>query len=345
MSAAPDHALLYDAECGFCMRSLSRVMRLDRGSRLRAVAIQSEEGRELLERAAVPEAARLESWHLIGPSGEAISGGAAAVPLLRLLPAGTPLAAVLAALPRPRDAAYRWVAAHRELLGRFLVLLLAVSVVGVAGCGSTVQGDSKLTVYVSLPLSGEQAKAGEAMAAGAEQALADAEGTAGEASVELVTLDDSDGPRWTQASVAANARDATQDSTSIAYIGELDSDATRISTPITNEAGLLQVAPGPVAESLLIEPGGSDVPSGIQTTGNRTLGALWKAGEGAEQPGDAADIGYEAMALVLDSIDRAEDPLSRADVVAAFLATTGRDSRLGTYTIGNDGAAIFSGSN
>ncbi len=167
MSEAPDHAILYDADCGFCMRSLSRIIRLDRRGRLRAVAIQSEEGQALLERGGVPEPARLESWHLAEPNGTVSSGGAAAVPLARLLPGGGGPASVLAALPRPRDAAYGWVAAHRDLLGRFLVLVLAVSLTGFGvGCGSTVQEGSELTVYVSVPGAGPAAAAGEDVAGG-----------------------------------------------------------------------------------------------------------------------------------------------------------------------------------
>ena len=43
------------------------------------------------------------------------------------------------------------------------------------------------------------------------------------------------------------------------------------------------------------------------------------------------------MAVVLDSIDRADDPLDRGSVVDAFFATTDRDSILGTYSIDDVG--------
>jgi len=350
MPAAPDHAILYDADCGFCMRSLSRILRLDRRGRLRAVAIQSVEGQALLDRAGVAEDARLQSWHLIEPGGSAVSGGAAAVPLLRLIPGGGAPAAILAALPRPRDAAYGWVAAHRDLLGRFLVLLMAVSVAGFgAGCGSTVQDDSQLTVYVSAPTTGKEAPLGKAIVAGAKSALDDAGGEAGGAPVAIEVVDSGQDDGSAQAAIAANAREATQDSTSIAYIGEVDPAKTEFSAPITNEAGLLQLSPVAVPRRLLAEPGGNDVPADVQTTGDRTLGALFAQGEmpftitREGQPEDSGfdDYGYESMALVLDSIDRAEDPLSRADVVGAFLATEDREGKTGVYTIGPDGAAVY----
>jgi branched-chain amino acid transport system substrate-binding protein len=50
-------------------------------------------------------------------------------------------------------------------------------------------------------------------------------------------------------------------------------------------------------------------------------------------PGRFAACGYEAMALALDSIDRADDPLDRQSVIDAFFATSDRDSVLGTYSI------------
>ncbi len=51
-------------------------------------------------------------------------------------------------------------------------------------------------------------------------------------------------------------------------------------------------------------------------------------------PGRYAAYGYESMAVVLDSIDRASaDSVSRGSVVDAFFGTTDRASVLGTYSI------------
>ena len=50
-------------------------------------------------------------------------------------------------------------------------------------------------------------------------------------------------------------------------------------------------------------------------------------------PGRYAAYGYEAMAVILDSIERADDPLDRGAVVDAFFATADRESILGTYSI------------
>lgn len=110
--------ILYDEDCGFCKWSLDKVLAWDRRRRLRPVAIQSDEGRALL--AAVPESRWLESWHLVLPSGEVRSAGAAAAPLAALLPGGRPLATLFRAFPRATERAYRLVASNRDRFARWL---------------------------------------------------------------------------------------------------------------------------------------------------------------------------------------------------------------------------------
>lgn len=101
-----------------------------------------------------------------------------------------------------------------------------------------------VSVYVSLPLSGPAAADGTDAADGARLALEQARGRAGELEVRARFLDDAaDGRRWDPAAVGRNARAAASDSSTAAYIGELDSEPTRASAPITNEAGIAQVSP------------------------------------------------------------------------------------------------------
>jgi predicted DCC family thiol-disulfide oxidoreductase YuxK len=108
--------LLYDADCRFCTWSLHQVLRWDRRSRLRPVALQEPEADGLL--ADLAPAERMESWHLVSPAGARWSGGAAAAPLARLLPGGRVPAALFARFPRLTDGAYRWVAEHRSQLSK-----------------------------------------------------------------------------------------------------------------------------------------------------------------------------------------------------------------------------------
>jgi predicted DCC family thiol-disulfide oxidoreductase YuxK len=110
--------LLYDPDCGFCRVCVAVILRWDRASRLRPVALGSEEADSLL--AGMPEERRMASWHLALPDRPVRSAGAAFPELFRTLPGGRPLAALTARFPRASDRAYRLVADHRSLLGRAL---------------------------------------------------------------------------------------------------------------------------------------------------------------------------------------------------------------------------------
>ena len=128
--------------------------------------------------------------------------------------------------------------------------LLVVAVAMLAGCGggsparTTITGDT-LSVYTGLPLRGARAAVGRAVLRGEKLALHDAAGHVGDREVSLVALDDTDArtARWAPGQVAANARQAVQNPTTIAYVGDLDSGATAVSVPITNAVGVLQVSP------------------------------------------------------------------------------------------------------
>jgi predicted DCC family thiol-disulfide oxidoreductase YuxK len=97
------HALLYDPDCGFCRVCVAVLLRWDRRGCLRPVP-----GEEL------------DSWQLVLPDGTVFAAGAAFPPLLRLLPAGAPLAWLGERFPGATERAYRWVAGHRSVLGRAL---------------------------------------------------------------------------------------------------------------------------------------------------------------------------------------------------------------------------------
>jgi branched-chain amino acid transport system substrate-binding protein len=334
------------------------------------------------------------------------------------------------------------------------VLLLS----GAAGCGSGSTGAAELSVYLSAPLSGPASGDGRDIADGARLALDEAGGEVGGTRIRLVVRSDADEHGANAAMAGANARRATEDSTAIAYVGELDSGTTRTSLPITNEAGMLQVSAGASAVDLTRSaPGSSQIPSESQPSGSRSFGrvvpsdtaqgaaaAAWMSESGVRSvvavdagsaygqslldglesvtkgpsvapsesstdaiyvasdrlqpdlldtagepriygadaqlsgsppmtelpaparivsgtlapaqlpsaagrfladfqsaygrdPGRFAAYGYEAMAVVLDSIGRADDPLDRGSVIDAFFATADRGSILGTYSIDDVG--------
>src|SRR5689334_2080598 len=122
-------------------------------------------------------------------------------------------------------------------------LLLALTVAG-CGIGGSAKIEAPVKVYVSLPLTGPHGAGGRDAADGARLALEQAGGKAGSIQVTATYLDDAKGKIWDPVAVGANARAAVQDSSAAAYIGELDSEPTRASVPITNDAGLVQVSPG-----------------------------------------------------------------------------------------------------
>ena len=113
-----DHVLLYDADCGFCRWSLDKILARDRDHRLRPVPLQSAEAATLLP--GMDEKKKMASWHLVLADGTLRSAGDAVEPLLRLLPHGTPLAAVAGIAPGPTRALYRLVAGNREKFGRLI---------------------------------------------------------------------------------------------------------------------------------------------------------------------------------------------------------------------------------
>jgi branched-chain amino acid transport system substrate-binding protein len=95
-----------------------------------------------------------------------------------------------------------------------------------------------------------------------------------------------------------------------------------------------------------LEPGVSEPPGTLATSAALDPGQLPPAGqkfadafraEYGRPPGRYAAYGYEAMAVILDSIERASDPADRSAVIEAFFATTDRDSVIGTYSIDDVG--------
>jgi predicted DCC family thiol-disulfide oxidoreductase YuxK len=110
--------LLYDEDCGFCRWSLAKILAWDRGGRIRPVPLQTPEAGRLLD--GMEEDRRMDSWHLVTEGGHMHSAGAAVAPLADLLPFGAPVALLARVLPATTERLYRWVADHRDTLGRRL---------------------------------------------------------------------------------------------------------------------------------------------------------------------------------------------------------------------------------
>jgi branched-chain amino acid transport system substrate-binding protein len=133
---------------------------------------------------------------------------------------------------------------------------------------------AQLTVYSSLPLSGPARPQTEAVVRGAQLALADAGGTAGGRAVRYVSLNSATRRTgaWVPRRVFRNARRATLDRSTIAYIGEFNSGASALVIPILNESNVPQISPSNTAIGLTRDgPGaGRGEPIQYYPTGVRT---------------------------------------------------------------------------
>jgi branched-chain amino acid transport system substrate-binding protein len=173
-------------------------------------------------------------------------------------------------------------------LALFCALFAALSIFAVAcgdddddggGGGGTVSGN-KLTIYSSLPLQGPTRPNTVATNNGAKLALKQAGNKVGKFTIDFKILDDSTAQagKWDPGKTQQNARQAVQDETTIAYMGEFNSGATANSLPILNRAGILQVSPANTAIGLTsdepkeaLEPG---EPGKYYPTGERTYGRV-----------------------------------------------------------------------
>jgi len=154
----------------------------------------------------------------------------------------------------------------RTALAALLLIVLAATGCGIAGSAKI---EAPVAVYVSLPLTGPRGPDGIDAADGARLALEQAQGKAGSIQVRARFLDDAKGKAWDPVAVGANARQAIQDSSATAYIGELDSEPTRASVPITNQAGMVQVSPGAGAVDLTAPAAGyPDSPDRYRPSGS-----------------------------------------------------------------------------
>jgi branched-chain amino acid transport system substrate-binding protein len=174
----------------------------------------------------------------------------------------------------------------RVALSKALTGCLAVlSVATLSACGGSSNGSSGgassastsiagkvIEIYSSLPLRGPEAPTAVALSNGIRLALAQSGGKAGPFKVQYTSLDDSAGPSgWDASQTAANARKAAADPRAAYYIGEFDDDASEVSMPILNEAGIAQVSPANMYVGLTTNPPGStsDQPN-YAPTGTRT---------------------------------------------------------------------------
>jgi branched-chain amino acid transport system substrate-binding protein len=168
--------------------------------------------------------------------------------------------------------------------GRWAAVCSCVLALAAAGCGEdeddrrvrVVLGGT-LTIYSSLPRHGESLRVVRDVTRAEGLALEEARGRAGRWRIRHVPLDNADPETgiWDADRTSVNARTALRDATTIAYLGELDSEATAISLPILNEAGILQVSATNTYVGLTRDEGAATgEPERFFPTGQRTYGRV-----------------------------------------------------------------------
>ena len=168
-------------------------------------------------------------------------------------------------------------AVRNAIAGGLLTLSVAVSLCacGGSGAGGSATGASLgsagkvVDIYSSLPMRGPWATQTAALVKGMRLALTQAGYRAGPFQVQYTALDDSGGAGgWDADQTAANARKAAVDPHAVYYIGEFDDDASKVSMPILNEAGIPQVSPVNTYVGLTTSAPGE--PQGDSPTDTRT---------------------------------------------------------------------------
>ncbi|MGO9900492.1 MAG: ABC transporter substrate-binding protein [Solirubrobacteraceae bacterium] len=163
---------------------------------------------------------------------------------------------------------------------RVLAAALAAGA-ALSGCGSAAQrADNKirgrtLTIWVSAPLFGRTAVSGEAVIRGAALALRSVGARIGRYRIVMLHLDDADPTtdRWDPGQTAGDARIATQEPSTIGYIGDFNSGASAVSIPLLNAYGIAQVSPSSTAVGLTSDAVGYNAgePEKYYPTGARTF--------------------------------------------------------------------------
>jgi branched-chain amino acid transport system substrate-binding protein len=168
----------------------------------------------------------------------------------------------------------------RAVISAALILIATVAAGGCGGVGVSTAGTvsgNQLTIYSSLPLEGPLAPISRQIVGGEKLALAQVGGRVHRFKIDYDSLNDAN-PKtgeWAPGETATNAKYAAQDSTTIAYLGEYDSEATALSLPFVNAAGVLQVSPASPYIGLTSSlHANQDEPERFYQTGKRTFGRL-----------------------------------------------------------------------
>jgi branched-chain amino acid transport system substrate-binding protein len=137
-------------------------------------------------------------------------------------------------------------------------LVAALALVG-AGCGGGDDGET-LKIVSDLPLQGSDLVQTEQMNRAIEFVLDQADGKAGDYSIEFEAFDDATAAKgaWDEAKCAENARTYVDDESIVGVIGTYNSGCAAIIIPILNEAPLAMVSPANTYQGLTVAGPGTE---------------------------------------------------------------------------------------
>ena len=227
---------------------------------------------------------------------------------------------------------------RRVALGRWRGLCLGALPLLLAACGTAVSATPpsagrQLAIFSSLPLQGPQAAASQAIVNGEKLALAQTHGHVGRFGVSYYSLDDSDPSTqlWSAGLAAANAKVASQNNSTIAFLGDYDSGATAVSLPLINDGGILQISPASSYVGLTVSQfAGQDEPSRFYPTGVRTFGRNVPNDllQGEAQVALMRRLGIHSLYVIddLDAFDASLAQIVASDAQAAGITVVASDS-------------------
>jgi branched-chain amino acid transport system substrate-binding protein len=173
-------------------------------------------------------------------------------------------------------------------------------------------------------------------------ALDEVSGATGSSRVTLKKLDDSTplAGQWDPGKVSANARKAANDQSTVGYIGEFNSGASAISTPILNQSGVMEISPSNTYLGLTkrIRPGALGEPDKYYPPGKRTFARVAPADH--IQAGALAEwmkeLGVRRLYVVDDRNGCGEEVASVTAAAARLngikvVGRTGMDTRARSY--------------
>ena len=229
------------------------------------------------------------------------------------------------------------------VLGRAFVVTLVLLF---AGCSSSSPGASStpapsaapvanagattIAIGIDLPLSGADASDGRPTANGAILAIeqADALGFAhGRYTLKPELLDDAVEGKHDPAAGAQNVKTFIADAAVLAMVGPFNSNVAKSEIPLTNDAGLAQIAPSTVSDGLTVGPQAAALREAHPDINAFFRVCTRDSRQGAALAGFAHQLGWKRIYVVDDNETYGKD---LADV---FVAQAGR---LGVQIVGRD---------